>query len=101
LVSTGASESLANADRHSEYAKKVLAELKAAGLRAEVDDRPERLPAKIRDAQMLKIPYMLIVGDKEAENGQVAVRKREGGAQEVVSTAEFIEQLKATIKAKK
>ena len=54
------------ADRHVEYADKVLQKLKAAGIRAEVDSRGERMNAKIRDAQMQKIPYMLVVGDKEA-----------------------------------
>jgi threonyl-tRNA synthetase len=64
------------ADRHVAYAQEVLARLKAAGLRAELDDSGSRMNAKIRQAQMEKIPYMLVVGDREAENGQVAVRLR-------------------------
>ncbi|HAT44835.1 MAG TPA: threonine--tRNA ligase, partial [Ktedonobacter sp.] len=54
------------ADRHIEYANKVMETLKAARVRVEVDTRSERMNAKVRDAQMQKIPYMLVVGDKEA-----------------------------------
>ena len=64
------------ADRHQEYANKVLDVLKAAGVRAEVDIRSERMNAKVRDAQLMKIPYMLVVGDKEATENAVAVRLR-------------------------
>jgi threonyl-tRNA synthetase len=64
------------ADRHVAYAQEMLARLKAAGLRAELDDSGSRMNAKIRQAQMEKIPYMLVVGDREAENDQVAVRLR-------------------------
>ncbi len=63
-------------DRHVEYARKVEAQLRAAGLRTEVDARSERMQAKIRDAQMQKVPYMLVLGDREAEAGTVAVRLR-------------------------
>jgi threonyl-tRNA synthetase len=66
------------ADRHVTYAQATAARLKEAGLRVEVDERNERMNAKIRDAQMQKIPYMLVVGDKEAESGQVALRLRSG-----------------------
>ncbi len=66
------------ADRHVEYSQKVAAELKQAGLRVRVDDRAERMNAKIRDAQTQKIPNMLVVGDKEMESGQVALRLRNG-----------------------
>ncbi|HTI15763.1 MAG TPA: threonine--tRNA ligase [Dictyobacter sp.] len=64
------------ADRHQEYATKVLEQLKQAGIRAEVDTRGERMNAKIRDAQLQKIPYMLVVGDKEAAADAVSVRLR-------------------------
>jgi len=64
------------ADRHLEYAKGVLARLKAAGLRAELDDSAERMNAKIRAGQLQKIPYLLVVGDREAADGAVAVRLR-------------------------
>jgi threonyl-tRNA synthetase len=66
------------ADRHMDYARQVESQLKAAGLRVEIDERAERMNAKIRDAQNQKVPYMLVVGDKEAENGQVALRLRNG-----------------------
>lgn len=66
------------ADRHVAYAQEVAAKLTAAGLRVEVDTRSERMNAKIRDAQVQKIPYMLVVGDKEAQAGAVAVRLRTG-----------------------
>ena len=66
------------ADRHVEYAEQVVADLRATGIRAEADVRGERLGAKIRDAQMQKIPYMLVAGDKEAEAKAAAVRLRTG-----------------------
>lgn len=64
------------ADRHFAYAQEVAQDLKTAGLRVDVDDRGERMNAKIRDAQNQKIPYMLVIGDREVENGTVAVRLR-------------------------
>jgi threonyl-tRNA synthetase len=66
------------ADRHIEYAETVRDKLAAAGLRTHVDDRSERMQAKIRDAQLQKIPYMLVVGDREAEANGAAVRLRNG-----------------------
>jgi threonyl-tRNA synthetase len=63
-------------DRHVEYARHVEVQLRAAGLRTEVDSRSERMQAKIRDAQLQKVPYMLVVGDREMEAGAVAVRLR-------------------------
>jgi threonyl-tRNA synthetase len=63
-------------DRHVEYARQVVTQLREAGLRADVDARSERMQSKIRDAQLQKIPYMLIVGDREMEAGVVAVRLR-------------------------
>ncbi len=66
------------ADRHNDYARRVVDDLRAVDLRVELDDRSERMQAKIRDAQMQKIPYMLVVGDKEEEAGAVAVRQRSG-----------------------
>jgi threonyl-tRNA synthetase len=66
------------ADRHLPYAHQVVEKLKAAGVRAEVDERGERMNAKIRDAQTQKVPYMLVVGDKEMEQGAVALRLRSG-----------------------
>jgi len=78
------------ADRHVEYARQVVEKLKAAGLRAEVDERGERMNAKIRDAQNQKIPYMLIVGDKEIAQNAVAVRQRTGEDLGPVSVEAFL-----------
>ena len=66
------------ADRHNEYARRVVDDLRAADFRVELDDRGERMQAKIRDAQMQKVPYMLVVGDKEEAEEAVAVRQRSG-----------------------
>jgi threonyl-tRNA synthetase len=88
------------ADRHIEYANKVLAVLKAAGIRAEVDTRGERMNAKIRDAQMQKIPYMLVVGDKEAQADGVSVRLRSNVDLKLMPVAQFVESVSAIIKTK-
>ena len=66
------------ADRHNEYAESVARRLREAGARVDVDARTESVNKKIRDAQLVKLPYMLVVGDKEVESGTVAVRDREG-----------------------
>ena len=66
------------ADRHLEWAEQVAAELRAAGLRVDVDDGNERMQAKIRNGQRAKIPYLLVIGDREAESRTVAVRLRNG-----------------------
>jgi Threonyl-tRNA synthetase len=63
-------------DAHHDYAQKIKEQLIAAGIRAEADYRSEKMNAKIRDAQLQKIPYMLVVGDKEVADGTVAVRAR-------------------------
>ncbi len=88
------------ADRHQEYASKVLEALKAAGVRAEVDTRSERMNAKVRDAQLQKIPYMLVVGDKEAANNAVAVRLRTNENLGATPLADFIERITNIIKTK-
>ena len=67
------------ADRHLDYAERVLARLQAAGLRAALDGRQEKIGFKIREAQLQKVPYMLVIGDREAAEGTVAVRSRTGG----------------------
>jgi len=69
------------ADRHVGYAQTVLASLAAAGLRAELDGRHEKIGYKIREAQLQKVPYMLVIGDREAADGTIAVRTRAGGDQ--------------------
>jgi threonyl-tRNA synthetase len=79
------------ADRHLEYARGVRDQLAAAGLRAELDDRQEKIGYKIREAQLQKIPYMLVVGDKEAADGTMSVRSRTGGDQGPQTMAAFVE----------
>jgi threonyl-tRNA synthetase len=81
------------ADRHLEYAKTVVDELKKSGVRVELDDRSERMNLKIRAAQLEKIPYMLIVGDKEAADRTVAVRRRSGEQLPAQSLADFIKAI--------
>ncbi|MBU0974990.1 threonine--tRNA ligase [Patescibacteria group bacterium] len=76
-------------DKYMEYAGKVVEQLAEVGIRVELDDRAERLQAKIRDAQMEKIPYMLVVGEKEAFDNTVAVRKLDTREQNVVPVEEF------------
>jgi threonyl-tRNA synthetase len=88
------------ADRHIEYAKKLEAEFKADGLRVQVDARPERMNSKIREAQMQKIPYMLVVGDKEMAAGNVSIRLRTGEDLGVKSAAEFMAMAKEAVASK-
>jgi threonyl-tRNA synthetase len=88
------------ADRHAEYANKVLETLKAAGIRAEIDVRGDRMNAKIRDAQLQKIPYMLVVGDKEAAAEAVAVRLRSNENLGAQPLTQFVERIKGIISTK-
>ncbi len=78
------------ADRHLDYSYKLAADLRKQGFRVEVDSRADRMNAKIRDAQKQKVPYMLVVGDAEAENGQVALRLRNGDNPGAMPVADFI-----------
>ena len=78
------------ADRHIEYADQIAARLSAAGLRVEVDGSGDRMGNKIRKAQGRKIPYMLIMGDKEVEAGTVSLRKRDGSQQNHMPVEEFV-----------
>ncbi len=87
------------ADRHVAYAKKVQAALVAAGLRAGIDDSGERMNAKIRTAQLQKIPYMLVVGDREAAEGAVAVRLRTNENLGAMPLSDFLSRARALIEA--
>jgi len=87
-------------DKYSEYAKKVTDQLDEAGIRVELDTRSEKIGYKIREAQTHKIPYMLIVGQKEEENGVVSVRSRFLGDEGQKSLTEFIAAIKAEAAAK-
>jgi len=88
------------ADRHNEYAYKVCDTLKAAGIRVEVDDRNEKIGYRIREAQLQKIPFMLVLGDKEVESGSVAVRARSEGDKGSMSLDAFLDMVKEKIDTK-
>jgi threonyl-tRNA synthetase len=81
------------ADRHNEAAQQVLEELLAAGVRAELDERTESVGKKIREAELQKIPYMLVIGDREAEDGTVAVREHKKGDAGSESVAAFAQRV--------
>jgi len=85
------------ADRHSVYAEKIKAELEGQELRVEIDNRREKINLKIREAQLQKIPYMLILGDKEEKEGTVAVRARGEGDLGVCDLPSFLEKIKKEI----
>ena len=87
-------------EKHHDYAEKVHKALEAAGVRVETDYRSEKMGYKIREAQLKKIPYMLVVGDKEAEEGTVAVRARKEANGGTKSLADFIAQITAEIESK-
>ncbi len=84
-------------DKHMEYGRKVLDELNAAGIRAELDMRAEKIGYKIREAQMQKVPYMLVVGAKEEEEGKVSVRSRFAGDEGSQEIAGFIAQVQKEV----
>ena len=83
------------ADRHVDYAREVHAALVEAGLRADVDERTESVGRKIREAELRKVPYMLVVGDREAEQRAVALRRHREGDQGTVPLDEVVERLVA------
>ena len=87
-------------DAQLEYARKIEAEYRKAGIRIEVDDRNEKIGYKIREAQLQKIPYMLVVGDKEIEANAVAVRSRKEGDLGQVNKEEFLERMQEEIENK-
>ncbi len=88
-------------DRHLEYAQKVAAQMRKNKLRVEIDDRSERMNAKIRDAELQKIPLILVVGDKEAEAGAVNVRERHVKEQRTLLVGELIGEMKGRVEARK
>ncbi|MBC8447669.1 MAG: threonine--tRNA ligase [Chloroflexi bacterium] len=89
------------ADRHLDFACQVQKELAAAGLRADVDASGERMQAKIRDAQLLKIPYMLVVGDREAEAGAVNLRLRTGEKRGALAVPDFVALAQEAVASKR
>ena len=88
------------ADRHIDYLNTVKAKLEAAGIRCEVDDRSEKIGFKIRSAQMEKVPYMLVAGDKDIEAGTVSVRSRKDGDEGASSLEDFIARITEEITTK-
>ena len=88
------------ADRHIAYAQQVMEHLRSQGIRVEMDDSRERMNAKIRDAQLQKIPYMLVVGDKEAADNAVSVRLRTNQNLGRMPLADFVERIVGLIKAR-
>ena len=87
-------------DKYMDYAEKVVNELKEAGIRVEIDTRAEKIGYKIREARLQKIPYMLVVGAKEEEEGKVSVRSRFLGDEGAKDLGEFITSIKAEIKSR-
>jgi threonyl-tRNA synthetase len=87
-------------DRHVDYARKVYTRLEAAGLRAHLDDRNEKVNLKIREAQLQKVPFMLVIGDREAEADSVSVRHRKHGDMGAKPVAQFIEEARALVDSK-
>ncbi len=88
------------AERHQEYARQVATRLSDAGLRVELDDRNEKMGYKIREAQNQKVPYMLVVGDKEAQSGQVSVRNRFQGDEGAQSLEDFVTKIRGLVEAR-
>jgi threonyl-tRNA synthetase len=82
---------------HNDYATQLALQLQAAGIRAEADLSAERMNAKIRDAQLMKVPYMLVVGEQEVANQTVALRKRDGTRLDNIPFADFIAMIKQKI----
>jgi threonyl-tRNA synthetase len=87
-------------DRHLDYAKTVFEKLEAAGFRAQLDDRKEKVNLKIREAQLQKVPYMLVVGDREAHEGTVSVRNRKHADQGAQKVEEFLAGIQKLIDTK-
>ncbi len=87
-------------DAHLDYAKQVVEQLTQAGMRVKLDDRNEKMGYKIREAQVQKINYMLVIGDREMENGQVAVRSRKDGDKGAVTVEEFLASALEEIRTK-
>jgi len=87
------------ADRHHDYARLIAADLSAKGFRVSVDDRNEKTGYKVREAQVQKIPYMLVVGDREVEQENVAVRSRDRGDLGPRPLEEFVRDLERELTA--
>ena len=87
-------------DAHDAFTKEIAAKLEEAGIRVEIDFRDEKIGYRIREAQMQKIPYMLVIGDKEVESGRLSIRNRDTGEQETLKIDEFKYRLAQNIAKK-
>ncbi|MDP2585278.1 MAG: threonine--tRNA ligase [Candidatus Levybacteria bacterium] len=87
-------------DKQNTFAKKIVEDLKKEGIRAELDSRPERLQAKIRDGSLQKVPYLGIIGDREIDSSSVSVRMRDGSNEGAIKISDFLEKLKEEIDKK-
>jgi threonyl-tRNA synthetase len=88
------------ADRHLGYTRQIAENLREKDIRVQVDDRSERMNLKIREAQLMKVPYMLIVGDKEQDSSQVSLRLRNGDDLGLLSISEFVNRVSPIIQSK-
>ena len=88
------------ADRHQDYCREMMQKLSDAGVRCEFDDRSEKIGFKIRSAQMEKIPYMILVGDKDIEANTISVRSRKNGDEGATTIDEFVKRVKEEIDTK-
>ena len=86
-------------EKYNDYARKVAAQIDAAGVRALIDDRNEKIGRKIRDNELKRVPYMVVVGEKEAADGTVAMRKQGGGEQATMSVADFAKRINDEVAA--
>ena len=87
-------------DKFMDYANTILDTLKKADIRADIDDRSEKIGRKIRDTEMAKVPYMLVIGEKEMNEGKVAIRRQGKGDMGVKLIDEFVQEIVAEIKDK-
>ena len=85
---------------HNDYAHKVMTQLQAGGIRASADLSSDRMNAKIRSAQLMKIPYMLVLGDQEMQNERVSLRRRDGSRQNDLPVGEFVATLQERIRTR-
>jgi len=88
------------ADRHTDYARKLFKDMRAKDVRVQLDDRSERMNLKIREAQLNKIPYMLVIGDKEIEKGTMSVRSRSGEDLGSLSYTDFMSRMKSLVESR-
>ena len=88
-------------EKNSVYSSRIYEALRDSGIRCELDERPEKISYRIREAQMEKVPYMLITGTKEETDGTVSIRSRENGENRVLSLEKFIEELLSEIREKR